>query len=129
MSSEDKILNASGNFEEEEEEYTRKFDSYRPKFVGIPKGEFPNSWGNVILIYALLGILYLVSAGIFALFLWILFLDTYNVTWIYAGIGLLYAVVIIIMIFYGQTIRSKLEKQYMQEALEHHAKVVEQAQM
>lgn len=128
MDSEVKHL-ASPDTLDENSEYERKFDTYRPKFVGIPEGEFPNSWGHVIFIYALLGILYIISGAVFAFFLWLLFLDTNNVSWIYAGSGFIYAVVMIILIFYGQNVRGGLEKKYMQEALEHHAKVVEQTRM
>ncbi len=106
---------SSGSFEEEE--YARRYDAYRPKFKGIPEGYYPNTWGNIILIWVLIGCLYIFSGGLFAFLLWLLFLDTTAVSWIYAGIGGVYVAVVIGLIFIGQTMKNKLEKQAMEEAL------------
>lgn len=102
----------------EDEEYIKKFDGFKPKFSGIPEGYFPNTWGNVSLIYLLLALLYCFSAGIFAFLLWLLFLDTVTVPWIFAGIGFVYVCIVLGSIFIGGTMRGDLEKKYMQSALE-----------
>jgi len=107
---------SSGSFEEEQE-YVKRYDAYRPKFQGIPEGYYPNTWGNIILIWVLIGLLYVLAGGLFAFFLWLLFLDTTAVSWIYAGCGAVYVGLVITLIFVGQTMKNKLEKQYMEEAL------------
>jgi len=101
----------------EEEEYVKRYDAYRPKFQGIPEGYYPNTWGNIILIWSLLAVLYIIAAGLFALFLKLLFIDTVAVSWVYAGIGGVYVMAVIFLIFVGQTMKSRLEKKYMEEAL------------
>ena len=102
----------------DEDEYVKRFDAYRPKFEGLPEGYYPNTWGNVFLIWFLIFLVYCLTAGLFALFLWLLFLNTVAVSWIYAGCGGVFAWFVIGAIFVGQTKRNKLEKQYMQEALD-----------
>jgi len=101
----------------EEEEYVKRYDAYRPKFQGIPEGYYPNTWGNVILIWSLLGLLYIIAAGLFALFLKLLFIDTTAVSWVYAGVGGIYVLLVVFLIFVGGTMKSRLEKKYMEEAL------------
>ena len=101
----------------EDEEYIKRYDAYKPKFQGIPEGYYPNTWGNIILIIALLACLYVIAAGLFALFLKLLIIDTVTTSWVYAGVGGVYVFVVIGLIFVGQTMRRKLEKQYMEEAL------------
>ena len=60
----------------EEDAYLRKFDSYRPKFKGLPEGYFPNTWENVwLIILTIIGV-YVVLAGFFPkLFQYIVFLE------------------------------------------------------
>jgi len=101
----------------EDEEYIKRYDAYKPKFQGIPEGYYPNTWGNILLIIALLACLYVIAAGLFALFLKLLIIDTVTTSWVYAGVGGVYVFVVIGLIFVGQTMRRKLEKQYMEEAL------------
>jgi len=47
----------------------------------------------------------------------LLFIDTVTVSWVYAGIGAVYVMLVIFLIFVGGTMKSKLEKKYMEEAL------------
>ena len=101
----------------EEEEYIKRYDAYKPKFQGLPEGYYPNTWGNIFLIICLFACLYCIAAGLFALFLKLLLLDTSATSWAYAGVGCGYVFLVISLIFIGQTMRRRLEKKYMEEAL------------
>lgn len=114
-----KLHTSSGNNSLEDEEYIKKYDGYKPRFTGIPEGYYPNTWGNIILILCLLGLLYCFAAGIFAFNLWLLFVNTITVPWVYAGIGFGYTIFVIGAIFIGQTKRNELERKFMDDALAH----------
>jgi len=103
-------------------EYVRAYDAHKPKFVGIPEGYYPNTWGNVGLIWLLLISIYAICAGLFAFFLWLLLLNTRTVTWVFFGVFVGYVFLIILLILIGQMNRRRLEKEFIEKALKEHAK-------
>jgi hypothetical protein len=103
-------------------EYVRTYDAHKPRFKGIPEGYYPNTWGNVALIWLLLIGIYAICAGLFALFLWLLLLNTTTTTWVYFGVFVGYAFMIILLILIGQMNRRRLEKEFIERALKEHAK-------
>lgn len=101
----------------EDDEYNKRYDTYRPRFVGIPDGWFPNTWGNIVKAWALVLSSDALGCCLFALLLYLFFQNTKLLCWIMVGVGVCYASFVIIMIFIGQTMRPALEKKYMAEAL------------
>jgi hypothetical protein len=102
-------------------EYNRRYDAHRPKFKGIPEGYYPNSWGNVLIIWLSIILIYGICTGIFALFLWLLLSNPVTVTWVFFGCFIGYVLLIIGLILIGTMNRKRLEREYIEKALKTNA--------
>ena len=100
-----------------DEYYAPKFDSYKPNFRGIPPNYYPNTWGNVLLIWFLIFSVWALCAGIFAgLVEWGLY-DSTSALWTFFGVFCLFVLLLIIGTYMGSQLRAKKEKQLIEQKL------------
>ena len=95
--------------------YERRYNTHRPKFKGRPADYYPNTWGNVILIWILIISNYVLWFGLFAGFVAFLIYCGEAAVWTYFGVWVFYVTFILLIVYRGSKVRAKTEKRMIEE--------------
>jgi len=95
--------------------YERKYNTHRPKFRGRPADYYPNTWGNIFLIWFVILINYALWVGLFAGFIAFLINCHEAAVWTYFGVWVFYVLFVLLVVYKGSKVRAKTEKRMIEE--------------